>query len=62
MPPYLHSEIQEYADEYEDDPITACMHIWTQWSEVTKAINFALMIDAYYTFNYENKGDVNEQK
>ena len=62
MPTELHTGIQKYADYYKDNPLIAVMKIWTRWTAVTRPINFALMIDAYYTFNYANWRNVNKQK
>lgn len=40
-----------------NDPVTAVIHIWTQFSAVTQPINYALMIDGYTTFGlgYQNE-------
>ena len=52
MPADSYCTLEEYAKL--DDPITAVMHMWTQWSKLTQRINFALMLDGYYTFEIDD--------
>lgn len=35
-------------------PVRAVMHIWSGWSDLTQRINFALMLDGYYTFDIQD--------
>lgn len=63
MPYHTHDGINEFAKEHKDDPISAVMHIWTQWTAVTQLINFSLMLDGYYTFGISDiDKDYVEQK
>lgn len=50
MPQDTHAEMDEFAEDHKNDPITAVMHIWTRWTPITMPINFALMLDGYETF------------
>lgn len=50
LPEEMYESIDKFVKDHEDDPVTAIMHIWTQWTKVTKPINFALILDSYYTF------------
>lgn len=61
FPDPFHKTIKHWIKKYSDDPGLACIKIWTQHTQFTKTINFALMLDAYQTFNLEGHIDVSQQ-
>lgn len=62
MPKHTHECIDEYAFWHKDDPVTAVLHIWTQYTAVTKLINLALMLDGYETFGMSNYDSPDKEK
>ncbi|CAI2369269.1 unnamed protein product [Moneuplotes crassus] len=51
MPSSTHPRMKQFIERYKEDPLTAIMHIWTQWSKITLPINFSLILDGQKTFD-----------
>jgi hypothetical protein len=44
----FHKKLDKYAKK--ENPLTAVMHMWTRFTNLTTIINFALILDGYNTF------------
>ncbi|CAI2375708.1 unnamed protein product [Moneuplotes crassus] len=51
--PIYKREIDKIFDDYQDDPVTAVMKLWTSKLFISEPINLALILDANATFDYD---------
>ena len=51
--PFMESKIIEFYKKYKKEPAKWVAMIWTSSGELTKLINFALIIDAWKNFKFD---------